>query len=76
METALEKYNNGEIVEIDEEDNDIIDVDIDVEDDEEDEEIEIDEQEEVTVEQPKAQNNGTFSQSEKNDIEEILDILE
>lgn len=76
METALEKYNNGEIVEIDEEDNDIIDVDIDVEDDEEDEEIEIDEQEEVTVEQPKAQNNETFSQSEKNDIEEILDILE
>ena len=33
-------------------------------------------QEEVVVEQPKAQNNETFSQSEKNDIEQVIDILE
>lgn len=76
METALDKYNNGENVEIDEEDDNIIDVDVEVEGDEEDEESEIDEQEEVTLEQPKAQNNETFSQSEKNDIEQVIDILE
>ena len=76
METALDKYNNGENVEIDEEDDNIIDVDVEVEGDEEDEESEIDEQEEVTLEQPKAQNNETFSKSEKNDIEQVIDILE
>jgi len=76
METALDKYNNGENVEIDEEDDNIIDVDVEVEGDEEDEESEIDEQEEVTLEQPNAQNNETFSQSEKNDIEQVIDILE
>jgi len=76
METALDKYNNGENVEIDEEDDNVIDVDVEVEGDEEDEESEIDEQEEVTLEQPKAQNDETFSQSEKNDIEQVIDILE
>jgi hypothetical protein len=76
METALEKYNNGDLPEINEEDDDnIIDVDIDVED-KNDEDAEDDIEEEITIEQPKTQNNETFSQSEKNDIEEILDILE
>lgn len=87
METALEKYNNGEIAEIDEEDDDnIIDVDIDIEDDEndiddEDDDIdddieETEQQKETVVVQPKKSNNETFSQNEKNDIAEILDILE
>ena len=88
FENALEKYNNGEIVEIDEEDNHSIDVDVDVNDDEidqdsddedngdNDEQVEPVEQKEVTVSQPKKSNNGTFSQSEQNDIEQILNILE
>ena len=78
MESALDKYNNGEIVEIDDDDNNILNVDIEVENDEdidEDEEDE-DDEDEITIEQPKKTNNETFSQSEKNDIEEILDILE
>ena len=74
METALEKYNNGEIVEIDEDDNHIINVDIDVEDDNIEEDI--DDEEEITIQQPKKTNSETFSQSEKNDIEQILNILE
>ena len=74
FENALEKYNNGEIAEVEEDINGIVDVDIDVEYDEDDSEI--DEEEDVTIEQPKAQSNETFSQAEKNDIEDILDILE
>ncbi|MBR7037094.1 hypothetical protein IKI14_04455 [bacterium] len=76
----MEKYNDGEIVEIDEKNgNKIIDVDIDVDDDVEndvEDESETVDQEEVTVAQPKSSNNGTFSQSERNDIEQVLDILE
>ena len=75
METALEKYNNGEIVEIDDDDNNILNVDIEVEDDEDINEDE-DNEDEITIEQPKKTNNETFSQSEKNDIEQILNILE
>ena len=74
FENALERYNNGEVVEISDEDSNIISVDIDVKDENE-EDIE-DTEEEITIEQPKKTNNETFSQSEKNDIEEILDILE
>lgn len=74
FENALERYNNGEVVEINDEDNNIISVDIDVKDENE-EDIE-DTEEEIIIEQPKNTNNETFSQSEKNDIEEILDILE
>ena len=80
FENALEKYNDGEIVEIDEDDNNIINVDIDVEDDNIEEDIEDedtdDEEEEITIQQPKKTNSETFSQSEKNDIEQILNILE
>ena len=86
FENALEKYNNGELPEISDEDNDIIDVDIVVENNDEknnDEENNDEEnteeestEEEITVEQPKKTNNETFSQSEKNDIEQILNILE
>ena len=76
METALEKYNNGELPEIDEEDdNNIIDVDVEVNEEDVDAGDESTE-EEITVEQPKQPSNETFSQSEKNDIEQIIDILE
>jgi len=74
METALERYNNGEFAEIDEDDNHIINVDIDVEDDNIEEDF--DDEEEITIQQPKKTNSETFSQSEKNDIEQILNILE
>lgn len=79
FENALEKYNNGELPEINEENNNIIDIDVEVNENEEDVEEDIEEEsteEEVTIEQPKNTSNETFSQSEKNDIEEILDILE
>lgn len=74
METALEKYNNGELPELEEDDN-IIDVDIDVDEEDNNNEDESTE-EEIIVEQPKKTSNETFSQSEKNDIEQILNILE
>ncbi len=79
FENALEKYNNGELPEISDEDNNIIDVDIDVENDDEDdneEDTEDESTEEITIQQPKKTNNETFTQSEKNDIEQILNILE
>ena len=58
FESALEKYNNGELPTLitDEDDNKIIDIDIDIKDDEE--------------------NKETFSQADRNDIEEFLNILE
>jgi hypothetical protein len=69
----LEKYNNGELPTLitDEDDNKIIDIDIDIKDDEENKS-----EEEVTIEEPKKENSGTFSQNEQNDIEQILNILE
>lgn len=84
FESALEKYNDGELPGISDEDNNIISVDVDVDDESDEdnneendsEENESGEQEEVTVVQPKQTSNGTFSQSEKNDIEQVLDILE
>ena len=74
MESSLEKYNNGYIPEISDENN-VLDIDIDVNNNEEDnkkDEI----IEEIEIEEPKAENKETFSQSERNDIEEILNILE
>ena len=89
METALEKYNDGELPEIDdEEDNDLIDVDIEVNDDENDEEALDEEKDEDEVEdeediennrdEEKAKNETVevFNNWERNDIEEIIDILE
>lgn len=75
FESALEKYNNGELPEISDEDDNIIDVDVEVEE-EDDGDVEEVEQEEVTIEQSKKSNNETFTQSEKNDIEQIINILE
>jgi hypothetical protein len=76
MEASLQKYNDGYIPEIKDENN-IINIDVDVdknnkEDDNKDETTE----EEIEIEEPKAENKETFSQSERNDIEQILNILE
>lgn len=76
-----ENVNNIIDVDIDVEDENDIEDESDVENDSEDED-DVDnenkpiQQDEVTVTQPKKSNNGTFTQSEKNDIEQILDILE
>jgi len=76
MEASLQKYNDGYIPEIKDENN-IINIDVDVdknnkEDDNKDETTE----EEIEIEEPKAEDKETFSQSERNDIEQILNILE
>lgn len=71
---ALERYNN-ELPEINEDENIISD---EAENSEEDnnEENELTEQEEIVVESNKTENSETFSQNEKNDIEQIINILE
>ncbi len=73
IETAIEKYNNGELPEIDEEENNIIDVDIEVEDDDEDETQENDDDKENDTKNEKVE---IFTKSEQDDIEQILNILE
>ena len=70
METALERYNNGEVPEINEVNDNIITIQV------ENDESEHDDQKDAVVEQPKTQNVETFSQSEKNEIDQILGILE
>lgn len=84
VESSIEKYNNNELPEVYDESSNIIDVDVDINDEDEDNENndennednnENEDNEEVNVEQPKS-NNGTFSQNEKNDIEQVLNILE
>jgi len=75
FESALEKYNNGEIPELDEEENNIIDVNVEV-NEEDDEKEENDIEEEITIESGDKENNEALSQSEKNDIDQIIDILE
>ena len=68
FENSWERYNN-ELPEVDEEDaNDVEEENVENEENTDEENTE----EEVTVEE----NTETFSQSEQNDIEEILDILE
>lgn len=83
--SSIEKYNNNELpgfIIDDEIDDEEIDDEIEDIDDEEDEDEEI-----IIVEEPKententkdlkdTKKSGTFSQSEKNDIEQILDILD
>ena len=71
LDNSLEKYYNNELPEIDENDdeNNIIDVDVEVTDDENDSE----EPSEVVEEQ---KNVEVFTDAEKNDIEQIIDILE
>ncbi len=72
LENTIEKYNN-ELPEVDE-DNAIENEDENNEEDNS-EEVELTEQE-VTVESNEEESSETFSQSEKNDIEQIIDILE
>ena len=84
---ALEKYNNWEKPEIttDKDDEDVDtdtntdDENNDIDEPEEDTNIEdskTTEQEEITIEEPKKQNNETFSQTEKNEIEQLLNVIE
>ncbi len=74
FENALEKYNNWEMVEVDDADFNIVDIDIDI-DDEDTQDKETD-KEGTKAEEPKKENVEVFTQSEKNDIEQILNILE
>jgi hypothetical protein len=73
IENSIERYNN-ELPEVDE--NSTTDNE-DIENNEEnnDEENEPTDQE-ITIESNEKENNETFSQSEKNDIEQIINILE
>ena len=68
LESSLEKYNNGYTPEIINEDNEIISVDIDTENNENNDENNDWNETKENVE--------VFTQSEKNDIEQILNILE
>ena len=69
FENSLERYNN-ELPEISEDDSLMDD------EDESDEDDEFTDQEDVIVESDTDENNEDFSVDEKNDIEEIIDILE
>ena len=71
FENALEKYNNWELPEINDNDNKIITVDVEKNEDEN-----TDEEPEDTGENTNTENVEVFSQSEQNDIEQILNILE
>ena len=78
MKISLEKYNDGYLPEIKDENN-IVDINIDIDDDndnEEDNKDETIEEKEITIEEPKKENKETFSQADRNDIEEFLNILE
>jgi len=66
FETALEKYNNWELPEINDE-NQIVTIDVDVENNEDDS---------TNENSTDTKNAGVFTQSEQNDIEQILGILE
>ena len=67
LDNSLEKYYNNELPEIDanDDENNIIDVDVEVANNEEPSEV-VEEQKNVEV----------FTDAEKNDIEQIIDILE
>lgn len=72
LDNSLEKYYNNEVPEIDEDadnENNIVDVDVEVTNDENNNE----ELNEVVEEQ---KNVEVFTDAEKNDIEQIIDILE
>lgn len=69
FESSLEKYNNGYIPEIIDEDDGIVTIDIDTENDE-------DANEEAENNIESEENVEVFSESEQNDIDQILNILE
>ena len=73
FESALEKYNNWELPEISDNDNQIITIDVDIENNEDEN---TNEEPENTDENTNTENVEVFSQSEQNDIEQILNILE
>ena len=69
FENALEKYNNWELAEINDENDEIVTIDV-----EDNETEDINENEET--ENAEKENVEVFTQSEQNDIEQILNILE
>ena len=69
FEISFEKYNAGYIPEVNNENN-IINVDVDIENNEN-----TDEENEISIENGNS-NSEVFTQSEQNDIEQILNILE
>jgi hypothetical protein len=73
FETSFEKYNNGYLPEINNENNDIITVDVNIENNENEN---TNEEAEISIENNENSNTEVFSQSEQNDIEQILNILE
>ena len=77
FENALEKYNNWELPEISDNNNKIITIDVDVKNNEDENSNEEPENiDENTDENTNTENVEVFSQSEQNDIEQILNILE
>ena len=77
MENSLEKYNDGYIPQIDDEDNNIIDVNIEDDEDDTDEDYtDEDNNEEEKTEEIKKETVEVFSESEKDDIEQIINLLE
>ncbi len=73
FENSLEKYHDGYIPEIiDEDENNIINVDVQVNNEEE----KVEEEKSETVETLKPEKRETFTQSEKANIEQIINILE
>lgn len=73
LENTLEKYNNWELPEVIESDNEIVTVDIDIEKNEDEN---TNEESENIEENTSKENVEVFTQSEKNDIQQILNILE
>jgi len=73
LENTLEKYNNWEIPEIIDSDDEIVTVDIDIEKNEDED---TNEESENIDNNTSKENVEVFTQSEKNDIQQILNVLE
>ena len=70
FETSLERYNNWDYAEIDDTENQAITIDIENEDNSENSD------EETSNTEIESESVEVFTESEKNDIEQIIDILE
>ena len=73
IENSIEKYNN-ELPEVDE--NNTTDNEAIENEEENNDELDESTEQEITIESNKNENSETFSQNEKNDIEQIINILE
>ena len=70
FETSIERYNNWDFPEISDDDNQIITIEVEKEDNNENSD------EETNNTEVESQSVEVFTQSEKNDIEQIINILE